>query len=71
MTFPPARQNLLLAGTSGSGKSTLATGLLERLGERGYQLCVIDPEGDYESFPQAIVLGTAQEVPASLKFSRP
>jgi hypothetical protein len=55
----PARQNLLLAGTSGSGKSTLATGLLERLGERGYQLCVIDPEGDYETFPQAIILGTA------------
>ncbi len=60
----PARQNLLLAGTSGSGKSTLATGLLERLGERGYQLCIIDPEGDYESFPQAIVLGTAQDGPS-------
>ncbi|MCS6288794.1 MAG: HAD-IIB family hydrolase [Nitrospira sp.] len=63
ITFHPARQNLLLAGTSGSGKSTLATGLLERLGERGYQLCVIDPEGDYENFPQAIVLGTAQDGP--------
>ena len=64
ITFQPARQNLLLAGTSGSGKSTLATGLLERLGERGYQLCVIDPEGDYENFPQAIVLGTAQDGPS-------
>lgn len=64
VTFPPARQNLLLAGTSGSGKSTLATGLLERLGERGYQLCVIDPEGDYESFPQAVVLGTAEGGPS-------
>ena len=60
----PARQNLLIAGTSGSGKSTLATGLLERLGERGYQLCVIDPEGDYETFPQAIVLGTARGGPS-------
>jgi hydroxymethylpyrimidine pyrophosphatase-like HAD family hydrolase len=64
VTLRPARQNLLLAGTSGSGKSTLATGLLERLGERGYQLCVIDPEGDYESFPQAVVLGTAQDGPS-------
>ena len=64
MTLVPARQNLLLAGTSGSGKSTLATGLLERLGEQGYQLCVIDPEGDYESFPQAIVLGTARDGPS-------
>ena len=64
ITLHPARHNILLAGTSGSGKSTLATGLLERLGERGYQLCVIDPEGDYESFPQAIVLGTAQDGPS-------
>ncbi len=64
VTLRPARQNLLLAGTSGSGKSTLAIGLLERLGEQGYQLCVIDPEGDYESFPQAIVLGTAQDGPS-------
>lgn len=63
LTLHPARQNLLLAGTSGSGKSTLATGLLERLGERGYQLCVIDPEGDYENFPQATILGTAQAGP--------
>jgi hydroxymethylpyrimidine pyrophosphatase-like HAD family hydrolase len=64
VTLHPTRQNLLLAGTSGSGKSTLATGLLERLGERGYQLCVVDPEGDYESFPQAVVLGTAQDGPS-------
>ncbi|WHZ13712.1 MAG: hypothetical protein OJF52_000546 [Nitrospira sp.] len=61
----PARQNLLLAGTSGSGKSTLATGLLERLGARGYQLCIIDPEGDYEGFPQAIMFGTAQRGPVA------
>jgi HAD superfamily hydrolase (TIGR01484 family) len=64
ITLHPARQNLLLAGTSGSGKSSLATGLLERLGERGYQLCVIDPEGDYESLPQAVVLGTSQDGPS-------
>src|SRR5690606_25037427 len=39
--------NLLLAGQSGGGKSTFATGFLERAAERGYQYCVIDPEGDY------------------------
>ena len=60
VTFYPARRNLLLAGTSGSGKSTLATGILERLGQQGYQFCVIDPEGDYEGFPEAIVLGTVR-----------
>ena len=64
VTFYPARRNLLLAGTSGSGKSTLATGILERLGQQGYQFCVIDPEGDYEGFPEAIVLGTAERGPA-------
>ena len=58
------RRNLLVAGTSGSGKSTLATGLLERLAEQGYQLCVIDPEGDYDSVPQAVILGTAQNGPS-------
>jgi hydroxymethylpyrimidine pyrophosphatase-like HAD family hydrolase len=62
--LPFGRRNLLVAGTSGSGKSTLATGLLERLGEQGYQLCVIDPEGDYDNVPQAVILGTAQNGPS-------
>src|SRR5438067_629341 len=37
----PARKSLLLAGTSGSGKSMFATGLLHRLGQCGYQCCLI------------------------------
>ena len=61
--LPPAWINLLLAGPSGSGKSMLATGLLERLAAEGYQSCVIDPEGDYESFAEAIVFGTAERAP--------
>ncbi|HJR77532.1 MAG TPA: HAD-IIB family hydrolase [Nitrospiraceae bacterium] len=63
-TLYPARSNLLLAGTSGSGKSTLATGILERLAQRGYQFCVIDPEGDYEAFTEALILGTVQRGPS-------
>ena len=59
----PARKSVLLAGTSGSGKSMLATGLLHRLGQSGYQCCLIDPEGDYENFPQAIMFGTSQRGP--------
>jgi len=59
----PARKSLLLAGTSGSGKSMLATSILHRLGQGGYQCCLIDPEGDYENFPQAIMFGTAQRGP--------
>ena len=63
VTLYPARRSLLLAGTSGSGKSTLATGILERLRQRGYQFCVIDPEGDYEQFPDAIVFGNVERAP--------
>ena len=61
---PPAT-NALIAGPSGSGKSTLATAIMERLMERGYQVAVIDPEGDYQSLPGAIVLGDQQRVPSA------
>lgn len=64
VTFSPYGTNLLIAGSSGSGKSTVATGILERLGERGYQpFCIIDPEGDYEGFEGAVVLGTGERPP--------
>ena len=59
----PARQSVLLAGASGGGKSTLSTGLLERLSERRFQYCVIDPEGDYEGTAEAIGIGTATQAP--------
>jgi hydroxymethylpyrimidine pyrophosphatase-like HAD family hydrolase len=65
VTFPPYGGGLLVAGTSGSGKSSLITGLLERLGERGYQFCVIDPEGDYEGLDGALVLGDRQQAPSA------
>lgn len=45
-----------IVGPSGSGKSTLTTALLERLAEQHYQFCVIDPEGDYDTFEKAVVL---------------
>jgi HAD superfamily hydrolase (TIGR01484 family) len=59
----PNRTSVLLAGTSGGGKSTLATGILERLAEQDYQFCIIDPEGDYESFEGAVVLGDGNQKP--------
>jgi HAD superfamily hydrolase (TIGR01484 family) len=61
--LPPYGVNVLLAGTSGSGKSTFATGFLERLAEQEYQFCIIDPEGDYEGFEGAVVLGDASRAP--------
>jgi hypothetical protein len=63
MRIPPYGVNIMVAGPSGSGKSTFATGLLERLGERSYQSCVIDPEGDYEAFGTLVNLGSPQHPP--------
>jgi HAD superfamily hydrolase (TIGR01484 family) len=60
---PPQGANILVAGPSSSGKSTLVTGLLERLVQQHYQVLVIDPEGDYETFPEALHLGTHDRAP--------
>jgi hypothetical protein len=31
--------------------------------ERGYQRCVVDPEGDYEDFPSLLQLGGVEHAP--------
>lgn len=61
----PYNNAILIAGPSGSGKSTVATGLMERLGDLGYQHCIVDPEGDFAAFEGAIVLGGANQPPAT------
>ena len=53
----------LFAGGSGSGKSTAAKGLVERAIARGYQCCVIDPEGDYDGFAGMLTLGNSSVAP--------
>jgi HAD superfamily hydrolase (TIGR01484 family) len=60
----PACGVSLLSGASGGGKSTLTGALLEALAKAGYQFCAIDPEGDYEQFEQALMLGTPQHAPS-------
>jgi hypothetical protein len=59
----PQGTNVLVAGPSSSGKSNLVTGLLERLVERAYQVLVVDPEGDYETFPEVVHLGAHDRAP--------
>ena len=59
----PHGTSVLIAGPSGSGKSTLTNSMTERLMDAGYQVCVVDPEGDYASMPGAIVLGDQQRAP--------
>lgn len=62
-TIDPAGAGVLVCGTSGSGKSTLTTAVMERLADAGYQLLVIDPEGDYANLEFATVLGGHQHAP--------
>ncbi len=57
VTLPSYGSSILIAGGSGSGKSNFTGALVESLIERKYQICVIDPEGDYESFPGTISIG--------------
>ncbi|MDY7079661.1 MAG: HAD hydrolase family protein [Chloroflexota bacterium] len=52
--------NLGIFGGSGSGKSWLAGLLAEELLKHGYQVCIIDPEGDYRALgagPHTLLLG--------------
>lgn len=64
VTIPAYCGGVLIAGPSGSGKSTATTSLLERLVERHYQFCVIDPEGDYESLAASVSLGGGERPPS-------
>jgi HAD superfamily hydrolase (TIGR01484 family) len=59
----PYGASLLIAGPSGSGKSSFATAFLERLNERKYQYCVIDPEGDYMNLDNALTVGNYSAPP--------
>lgn len=73
VTVAPYGPNILIAGPSGSGKSTVAAGIVERLMAQAYQLCIIDPEGDYGTVPDVLTLGhqlhavTVSEVNAFLE----
>lgn len=60
----PHRTRLLVAGPSGSGKTTAAAALVERLIGRGYQCCILDPEGDYDAFPGLVHVGTSERAPS-------
>ena len=64
VALSPYDASALIVGTSGGGKSTIATGLVERLCKKGYNFCVIDPEGDYDALEQAAVLGSPDRAPS-------
>src|SRR5690606_20872870 len=56
--------NVLIAGPSGSGKSTLTAGLVERLIGKDYQVCIVDPEGDYAAQRDVVALGNPARAPS-------
>lgn len=57
VTISPYGTSILVAGPSGSGKSTITAGIVERLIEQTYQVCIVDPEGDYGASREVITLG--------------
>lgn len=61
--IPPYGRNLLIAGPSASGKSTATAGLVERLLDQAYQVCIVDPEGDYSTMQSVASLGSQQRAP--------
>ncbi len=62
--FSPYGHNILIAGPSGSGKSTLAAGIIERLIDKDYQVCIIDPEGDFGTLHHVVALGNQWRAPS-------
>jgi hypothetical protein len=64
VTLPRYGSNILVCGQSGSGKSTLVTGLLERIMALDYQICLVDPEGDYEGLTGCRTVGEEKQAPA-------
>ncbi len=63
VTLEPYGGCILVCGASASGKSTVARRVVESLQKLSYQLCVIDPEGDYEEQPGAVVIGKPDAPP--------
>lgn len=55
--------SFVIAGPSSSGKSTTMIALLERLTEADFQVCLIDPEGDYSHLEDIVTLGSAHRPP--------
>jgi hypothetical protein len=57
-------KTVLLCGQSGGGKSTFVAGFVERLIAPEYQVCLVDPEGDYEDMDGFVTLGDKDHAPS-------
>jgi hydroxymethylpyrimidine pyrophosphatase-like HAD family hydrolase len=63
VNLEPYGDCILVCGASASGKSTVARRIVESLQRLSYQFCIIDPEGDYEEQPGAVVVGKPDAEP--------
>jgi HAD superfamily hydrolase (TIGR01484 family) len=59
----PYGSRIAIVGPSGGGKSTTVSAIVERLIEQEYQVCIIDPEGDYDDSEQLVTLGGPEHPP--------
>ncbi len=64
VNLPAYGRNVLVCGQSGSGKSSVVTGLVERVMNKKYQICLVDPEGDYENLPGCRTVGDEKRPPS-------
>jgi hydroxymethylpyrimidine pyrophosphatase-like HAD family hydrolase len=66
-------RTIFIAGEPGTGKSWLAGLLCEQLILQGYCMCIIDPEGDYQSLgslPGVVTLGGDDPPPSVRELTR-
>jgi len=63
VSIRPYGASFVIAGPSGSGKTTVVRALIERLTRNGYQISLIDPEGDYDEIEKFVALGSASRPP--------
>lgn len=69
VTIPSFGPNLVLGGPSGSSKSAVVMAIVERLLENRYQICLIDPEGDFDGIEQTVALGNPSRAPEPAEVS--
>ena len=73
VTLPNSGTNIGISGDPRSGKSWIAGLLSEQLIEAGYQICIIDPEGDYAQMgqrPKVVTFGHDLALPPPVAAAR-
>lgn len=59
----PYQNGMLVSGVSGAGKTTFTLAIIEGFLKKGYQFCLVDPEGDYLELEGVLVIGNENSLP--------